>query len=198
MGLDVANFLWHIHFMKVFLDLETTGIDTHGSEVVEAYMVSRVGELHLYNKPRVWSKEAEKIHKIPYSRVQDKPEIEHNIVLIFDYLRKIKKPIEFWCYTNTNNFVNDRYTDCHFDVAILEFWSMMCEREFEFRHICKKHTRNSVWALAKKMIPNLKGGYSQQNVAKYLGINYNPHNAREDVHAMIQIYKKLSNQGVLI
>ena len=187
--------------MKVFFDLETTGKDHHSCEIVEAFFISKVGKLHLYNRPFKWSEEAEKIHGIPWARVSNEPSIDFNLDRIFNYLRSIPKPIEFWCYANPNSMIDGVYTYCHFDNAVLHNTASINNRLFEYRHIIKEHTVNSVHPLAKKAFPNIVGGYSQENVAKYLGIKYNAHSAESDTMALIEIYKQAitkSRQGELI
>jgi DNA polymerase III epsilon subunit-like protein len=184
-----------------FFDLETTDKNAHQAEIVTAYFktirrsdFSVVDEFYQEVRPEVWSYEAEEIHGITKEVADSFESKETALPKIFEYVWKNVDDSIFLCYANPNNYGAFFYYD----------WGVLKQTAFDisddFYYHWLERVRNaavySVYTLAsevlvrKKDVPNFR----QESIAKYYEIEYNPHDAKEDVDALIEIYKRLLDE----
>ena len=176
--------------MKIYVDFETDSLNMHFAQIIEGYFYREDGESYLMQAcPKgEWNTEAEAIHGISYERAQsfDKPEIA---------LAKVLKwlPMKFTlcCWANINHYYKGAYTFCPYDYGVLAsniMWHLGWNEFNKFRVNVKWQ---SIHQKAKEQL-RLKS-YKQENVARQFGIEYNAHNAKDDVMAMVAIDKKLDD-----
>lgn len=194
--------------MNIFFDLETTGLNPHTCEIIEAYFEKENGEaLHFYARPAKWSEEAEAIHGFSREETRTFPKLSEGLKKLESWLPR--EPFNFVCYVNPKSNIVDNGVGgnthlgyYHYDVACLKqaffdagkyFWFM---QTFKFTPVSVLELVKRCYALGLIHIHRKNNGrvsFSQENVAASLGISYNSHKADEDVKAMRKIYEYCIN-----
>lgn len=184
--------------IDIFLDCETTGINPYCSEIIQAYFyVNDDLNHHLKARPLEWSYEAQEIHGITYVEASDYPEKKDAYRAWLKWLPC--KPFRFITWVNKNTELGK----INFDVAILvNELNLLGTPNYYLEN--KRFMRMPISALdlAREcanagLFQPLKGSsgrvsYTQANVYKALfGESYKTHDAKEDVKALVRIYKKL-------
>ena len=185
--------------IKIAFDIETTGINPYMCEIITAYFVNlETGETYDFNSQVLnWSEEAEEIHGISKQEMHKFDEKAYAWEKLLDWL---PKKFEAVIYANPQTELGY----LHFDVAALKMGIM---DHLGINHECKlpcKITSYSIHTLAKQCAQlNLfrpirdtntnRQQFSQEKVyAALFNKGYDAHNAKADVHAMLQIYQELN------
>ena len=185
--------------MKIAFDIETTGINPYMCEIITAYFVNLdTGDTYDFNSQvREWSDEAAEIHGIKESEMHKFDEQAYAWEKLINWL-----PSKFEAIIYANPQTELGYL--HFDVAALKMGIM---DHLGINHECKlpvKIKSYSVYTLAKQCSQlNLflpvrdtktnRQQFSQEKVyAALFRKGYDAHNAKHDVHAMLQIYQELN------
>lgn len=197
----------------IFMDCETVGINPMYDCVIEAYFyIDDANSFHLKCRPDRWSYEAQEIHQIPEHVAMSYPDKK---TAFRDLLKWLPKDFRFISHANKNTelgFIN-------FDTAILvnELNLLGCknyylENEYQMKPNITTH-KMARDAAANKLFAPITGaqayrlGITSRESAKSsnrqslaLGSIYyalfgelpsNSHNAKDDVLALVRIYKEL-------
>lgn len=186
--------------MRIHVDFETDSLNQHFAQIIEGYFVKPDGEAyHLKCKPfGEWSKEAEKIHHISRDRAWSYGHPRDELAKLLQWLPNSWNMV---CFANKNHFYENSYTFRPFDHGVLASNIMWHLGYPSFINYELNVGWETVHDKAKQMLDlgvdseGKKIIYSQENVAKYFKIKYNPHDAREDVLAMIEIEKRLDEMN---
>lgn len=175
-----------------FFDLETTDKEPMGNQILTAYFYTvafpgfqKVDECYLEFKPEKYRVESFAIHGISEKRAKSFPDRWESFHQLLKYMMKWKDSY-FCCHANYSMFGISGY----FDKQVI---SAVCfERSYElytwFEKMKFKVMSTHTIAKDKLSLSN----YRQTTIAEYYGINYNAHDAKEDVLAMFKIFKKMN------
>lgn len=185
--------------INVFFDCETTGINPYCSEIIEAYFyVNDDVNYHYKARPLTWSNEAQAIHGISYASASLYPDKSIAIENLINWIAKLDS---FRLITYTNKQTELGYIN--FDVAILcneldlngyPFYTL--ERKYKMKTPLSVH-ETAKWCAKQGYFTAIRGAsgrqsFTQENVYKALfNQEYNLHDAKEDVLALVRIYKEL-------
>lgn len=186
--------------INIFFDCETTGINPYCSEIITAFFYIDDNNTYEYKaRPLQWSKNAELIHNISYAEASLYPDKSEALTNLINWLPNTSKGFRFITYTNKNTelgFIN-------FDVAILcneldlngyPFYTL--ENKYNMKTPLSVH-ETAKWCAKQGYFTPVRGAsgrqsFSQENVHKSLfKFGYNSHDAKEDVLALVRIYKEL-------
>lgn len=177
--------------MRNYLDVESTGLNYWTNSVISlAWIITDdandvVDKIYLECAPdkgsKVWTKEAEEVHKISESQARlFKPAL----IACHDLLKFFEK----------NKIVNGviRYhANANFDTRML-FAMFMKEMQHNYYDIYKFISPNEHQNTIKLIKERIKlPSYSLDEIAKFLGINFNHHNALSDTECLVNICKEL-------
>lgn len=175
--------------IQCFLDTETTGVEIGACVIELAAIMVEDGKIietfHSYAKPsRPINKGAFAAHGISEAFLSDKP-LEHDMLEDFVEWFNGNGPVDQILAYNAQfdvRIINDRLAmDFIMGVPLLDK-----NRVCDVAKLAKQ-------AMADGFIPKNGRKWSQEYIAKCLGIKYDAHSAIEDVKAMMEIHKRLSH-----
>lgn len=189
--------------MKLYGDVETTGINPYCSEIITGYFElydddKLVDSFDLRSQVNFWSDEAEKIHRIPRDTMLSYPRKK---VAWEEFCNWLPKSFIFSCYANPNSEMGVVV----FDKAIIQNELMLTFNAYKPSQIPFNPERldniyeKAVWAESMRFFTALRGksgrkSFKQINVHRALfGTGYNSHVAQDDVKAMVRIDQKLES-----
>lgn len=173
--------------LQVFLDTETTGIET-GACVIElaAIMVEDneiIDTFHRYAKPyRPINPAAQAAHGITDEFLNDKPEEKEMLKDFIEWVEGAGEVREIFAY------------NAQFDIRIINDrikMDYLRENNFFDKYKIIDVAKYAKLAIKNGVIPKNGRKWNQEYVASCLDITYNAHSAIEDVKAMMKIYDKL-------
>lgn len=175
---------------EVFLDTETTGIETGACVIELAAIMVEDGEIvdifHEYAKPyRPINPAAEKAHGISMSMLEQKPEEKIVLQRFMEWMIGMGKPDKVLAY------------NAQFDIRILNDrfkMDYLVDSNFFDDYCVVDVAKYAKEALRTGVIPKNGRKWNQEYVAGCLGITYNAHSAIEDVKAMMQVYNMLKDR----
>lgn len=190
---------------RIYLDLETTGLDVGRCEVIEGYFKTHDDEYLFQSQVDKWSSEAAKIHKIKKSTMLEFPEKKQAWRDLCKWLMT-KKGYQPVLYANPNSVGNNNHRIFHhYDLAVIKMQLLYLSGDHTFFYRVLKDDPTSVHTLAKESVRNglfkperkkTKRGMTQDlsQEAVYRALfkkKYKAHRAKDDVLAMIEIHAKL-------
>jgi len=189
--------------MKLFCDVETTGINPMSDEVITGYFAlyddndKLLDEYELKSQVNTWSIEAEAIHKIREIDMKGFPKKGEAWNRFLAWIPRLN--FTLFCYANPNTQLGT----ITFDKAIIQNEIMLHLEEYKLERIPFTPAVSNVYNLVRSSEKNGKftawinpetnrKSFSQPNVYKALfNETYNAHNEKDDVMAMKRIYDRL-------
>lgn len=187
--------------IDVFFDCETTGINPYCSEIITAFFyIDEYTSYEYKAKPLIWSAEAQAIHGITYQEACFYPEKSIAINnLINWFANTISDSFRFLTYVKKETELGH----INFDVAILA--NELDLNGYPFYYLENKLNMKqplsvydtAKWCAKQGYFTPIRGksgrqSFSQLNVHKALfNYCYDAHDAKEDVYALVRIYKEL-------
>jgi hypothetical protein len=180
--------------MVTIFDFETTGISPFASDPIEGYFAIEkdekiIDEYYLKVRPSKWCKEAEKVHKIKFGLAMTYP---HKQKAWRDFLKWYEpyKESDLCCYSKPIGNI-------HFDVGILtNQLNLVFGDNFTFYNYFKGEILYPYSEVKRKL--KLKSN-SMPNVYSHLfNKNYDAHNCKADVFALIRIKNAIKNKSDLL
>jgi DNA polymerase-3 subunit epsilon len=173
----------------IFGDIETTGLDPLRNEILTGSFISSNGqeklkEIDLKFRPRFpkkWSIEAEAVHKISLDEAMTFPRHEESMDELMGF---INGHSSFVCHALP-------LFGQHFDWAFIKVAAFDMGYWYNLQKSIREDRVNSTITLAKKKIT--LPDYKLNTLCKHFGIELDHHNAKSDVNACFEIYRKLNN-----
>ncbi len=180
----------------VFCDLETTGLDVYGSEILTGHFIacdySTLGkrrELSLKFRPNKWDDQAEnsvKIHGITHTEAMKFPDKSESLsrLLMWTSPRSV-----LCCHANINTMLGAIL----FDVALLKTQCLYSGLLWRFNKLfpfVNESTHTFAREAKNRGFINPQG-FRLNELAEYFKITLKHHDARSDCAAAESIYRKL-------
>lgn len=199
---------------RLFFDLETTSLDCYSAEIIEGYFVlkdennKKISEHYLKSQVDNYNAEAYGVHGISEALMRTYLPKKAALDNLSEFLSSCGL-FEAIVYANPNQ-MGSIY---HYDVAVLQMQLMNHLHVDKLEHQPFKPQKiTSVYTMAKEAIKeglidpvkkdNNRADLSLSGVYKALfGNSFNAHNAKEDVEAMLKVYKEIidrRNNGAIV
>jgi DNA polymerase III epsilon subunit-like protein len=177
--------------MKIcFFDLETTDKNPVGAEILTGFfkVIENERIIDSYDlkiKPDLFKEEAFAIHGISKREAESFPSREFALRELYQFLKKHSDSY-FCCHANATLFGRSG----HYDWTVLgtNFAFLSDSAYFHFNSLKIKVI--STHTMAKKLVKI--DGYSLENLARYFNYEYQAHDAKNDVEAMIHVFEQLT------
>ena len=188
--------------MILFGDAESTGLNPYMSEIIEAYFELHdkgevVSTYHFKSKVNNWSDEAAEIHGITKEEMLTYPDKK---IAWDNFLLWLPDEFDFACYVNTNTALGNLWYDVvliqmelmdHLNVNRPEHTPFNPDNKINVYDISKQSSKKSLFKPLKRLETN-RDDLSLSGVYKAMyGVDFDAHNAKDDVKAMIKIYYDL-------
>lgn len=184
--------------MKItFFDLETTDKSAVNGEIITAYFTTikdfnyerSIDSLDIKLKPHTWKEEAAQIHGITREEAFNFPDRLQGLRAIYSYLKRHVDGY-FCCHANAHIFGRHG----HFDwLSIANNMAQISDKAyFAFNNEFGQAKVISTHTMAKKLVS--LNSYKLTELAKNFNYQYKAHDAKEDVWAMIHVFKELTQK----
>lgn len=173
----------------IYFDFETTGLNMFHDNIIEYTFIEETGLIDnnqpslvkgedyitsLVNPEQPLSNKVIEITKITDSMLKNKQPIQKKCKKIYDFLNKS---------TNETNFLV-----AHNALGFDKFFLERALRTIDQDKLYTNYKYIDTLLLAKKILPNIPGGYSLNNLCHYYNISSGNHRSTEDTLAVRKLY----------